>query len=189
MSIRKTAVLSFVLAAIATALAAAPGTLGDLKWDGKKYAGALLPVDTAKSYLLTGEFTAETDTKEFTFGLELFDRNKRPIWPHEVRAIPGTETETVRPAKKGDRELWVKNASSWNIAAARILALGGVHRSPGLPARSSRTSRALISNVPASTFTIFQENPSGMMTVTSAVPLERFTGSYQVKTSFASAYP
>ena len=127
--------MSLVFAVFATALAAAPGTLGDLKWDGKKYAGAIVPVDTAKSYLLTGEFTAETDTKEFTFGLELFDRNKRPIYPHEVRAIPGTETRTVRPAKKGECELWVKDASKWNLAAARILALGAKGDLSDLPAR------------------------------------------------------
>ena len=105
------------------------------KWDGKKLVSRRIPVDTARSYLLTGEFAADGDVKDFTFGLELFDRNGRTIYPHEVRAIPGTETRTTRAAKKGDRALWVEDAAKWNILAARILALGAKADLSDLPAR------------------------------------------------------
>ena len=105
------------------------------KWDGKKLVSRIMPVDTAKSYLLQGKFAAEKATEDFTFGLELFDKNKIPVYPHEVRAIPGTETHTVKAARKGDRALWVKDAAKWNIAAARILALGVSPDHSDLPAR------------------------------------------------------
>ena len=105
------------------------------KWDGKKLVSRRLPVDTARDYVLTGEFTAEKNVKDFTFGLDLYDRNGRAIYPHEVRAIPGTGTRTMRPAKKGDRMLYVEDAANWNIRAARILALGARPDLSDLPAR------------------------------------------------------
>lgn len=106
-----------------------------LNWKGKKHLGGIVPVRTSCDYLLSGEFTADDDLAGFTFGLELFDRNKRPIHPHEVRAIPGTLTRTLRPAKKGDRELRVEDASKWNIGMARIVALGAKPDLSDLPAR------------------------------------------------------
>lgn len=126
----------------AAALRAAPVTVtvtpdGGLNWklDGKKLVSRRFPVDTARDWLLTGEFTAECAVKGFTFGLELFDANGRPIWPHEVRAIAGTETRVLRAAKKGDRALWVEDAAKWNIGAARIVAFGARPDLSDLPAR------------------------------------------------------
>ena len=105
------------------------------KWDGKKLVSKRFPVDPARDCLLAGEFTAEGDVKDFTFGLELFDKNGRPIWPHEVRAIAGTETRTIRAAKKGDRVLWIEDASKWNLRSARIVALGARPDRSDLPSR------------------------------------------------------
>ena len=128
-----------VLLTAASAVAAPVAVTGgaELGWkrDGQKLVSKRLPVDTAREYLLTGEFTADGDVKEFTFGLELYDQNGRAIHPHEVRAIAGTETRTIRAAKKGDRVLYVADASKWNIGAARILALGAKPDLSDLPAR------------------------------------------------------
>ena len=108
----------------------------EFEWNGKKYLSGLLPVDVARDYVLSGSFTAEKGVSDFTFGLELFDRNKAPIHPHEVRAIADTETRTVKPAKRGDRQLYVKDASKWNIGAARIVAVGVSPDLQDLPARN-----------------------------------------------------
>ena len=126
--------LSALLCLVATVSAFAGSV--DLKWNGKKYLSGLLPVDAARDYILSGGFTAEKGVSGFTFGLELFDRNKTPIHPHEVRAIAGTETRTVKPAKQGDRELYVEDASKWDIAAARIVAVGVSPDLRDLPARN-----------------------------------------------------
>ena len=46
---------------------------------GKRSSGALVAVDPGRSYLLTCEFQAETETADISFGLEVFDKQKRPI--------------------------------------------------------------------------------------------------------------
>ena len=129
------AALFAAVSAVASPVTVTGGADLGWKWDGKKLVSKRLPVDPERDYLLAGEFAAECDVKGFTFGLELFDKNGRPIWPHEVRAIAGTETRTVRAAKRGDRVLYVADASKWNIGAARILALGAKPDLSDLPAR------------------------------------------------------
>jgi hypothetical protein len=125
----------FALLCLAAPLTVSAGS-SELKWNGKKYLSGLLPIDAARNYILSGSFTAEKDVSGFTFGLELFDGNKVPIHPHEVRAIVGTETCTVKAAKQGDRELYVADASRWDIRAARIVAVGVSPDLKDLPARN-----------------------------------------------------
>ena len=125
----------FALLCLAATVPASAGNI-DLKWNGKKYLSGLLPVDAARHYILSGGFTAEKNVSGFTFGLELFDGDKVPIHPHEVRAIPGTGTRTVKAAKRGDRELYVEDASKWDIRAARIVAVGVSPDLKDLPARN-----------------------------------------------------
>ena len=140
MEVKKLLLALAALFAAVWSCAAPPVTVAEgaslgWKWDGKKLVSRRFPVDTARDYVLTGEFTAERAVKGFTFGLELYDKNGRPIWPHEVRAIAGTETRVLRAAKKGDSVLYVADASNWNIGAARIVAFGARPDLSDLPAR------------------------------------------------------
>ena len=52
---------------------------------GKRSSGTLVAVYPGRSYLLSGEFKAESGTADLSFGLEVFDKQKRPIQPHMVR--------------------------------------------------------------------------------------------------------
>lgn len=104
--------------------------------DGKKVVSELIPVDPACNYLLAGQFRANGECSGFSFGLQMFDENRRPIHPHSVNAITGTETVLTQPAKKGDRFLLVRDASAWKLQQGKVVALGIQPKLADLPART-----------------------------------------------------
>ncbi len=74
-----------------------------------------IPVDMESDYKLSGWFrsSGEADSK-FFFGVIPYDKDKKEILP-QYTYVPwrGTETVLVKECKKGDKQLWVKNASKW----------------------------------------------------------------------------
>ena len=72
-----------------------------------------LPADPAKKYRLSGEFRAKDGTvpARVYFGLIPLDAEGKQIQPYHIHVIPGSATETVADAKKGDKNLLVRKAS------------------------------------------------------------------------------
>lgn len=104
--------------------------------DGKSLKSEPIPVDTARNYVLSGEFKPVGKVGSFSFGLELLREDKRVIQPHSVFAIPGTETKLVKDVSKGDTAIHVKDASNWKIANGRVAALWAKPELRDLPAQA-----------------------------------------------------
>ena len=83
--------------------------------DKKQIYSRMIPVDTNKIYTLSGWFrSADKDLPASTsFGLELYDKNKRLIRALNVDAVPGTESALSTEAVKGAKELLVINNANW----------------------------------------------------------------------------
>ena len=81
---------------------------------GSRAASKMFPVDPGKAWLLEGEFQAESPT-ELSFGLELFDGDKKAVHGFLFTEASGTATELVTPARKGDTVLMLKDASRWQL--------------------------------------------------------------------------
>lgn len=116
------AVSAFVLAAEPVTLtgdAVVPSSDGAMELvPGKRvWTQEMVPVDPAKSYILSGEFRTVkepgTNSPAVFLGVISYDAKKRHIARSMVDAIEGTETELVAPAAKGDKTLIVKDASKW----------------------------------------------------------------------------
>ena len=116
------AVSAFVLAAEPVTLtgdAVVPSSDGAMELvPGKRvWTQEMVPVDPAKSYILSGEFRTVkepgTNSPAVFLGVISYDAQKRQIARSMVDAIEGTETELVAPAAKGDKTLIVKDASKW----------------------------------------------------------------------------
>lgn len=112
--------------AVFPAAAAVPATVGGeaaFERKGKRIVSTeFVELDPARKYLLTGEFRSGEGKGKLSFGLNQYDQRKRLISPHLVNPVAGTETELRRAVKKGDTELFVKDASKWKPAAGKIVA-------------------------------------------------------------------
>ncbi|NCU32444.1 MAG: hypothetical protein EOM23_05835 [Candidatus Moranbacteria bacterium] len=76
----------------------------------------LIPVDTTKTYKISGWFKSADDKKTNLYlGLMPLDADKKHIQCVFVNALPGSETELAEPCKAEDTVLKVKDASKWVI--------------------------------------------------------------------------
>ncbi len=73
----------------------------------------LFPVDTAKTYELSGWFKATAKSMKILFGLIPYDEKKHQIRSWNINPVKGTETELTAPCQPGDNFIKVKNASNW----------------------------------------------------------------------------
>lgn len=73
-----------------------------------------LPVDTNKTYILSGEFKGTGATGAIChFGLQCLNDKEQKIHPRYINMHPYTDTELVAPCTYSDKVLKVKNASKW----------------------------------------------------------------------------
>ena len=85
---------------------------------GYKFSGKLIGNDGGKA----------------TVGLTFYDIAKRRIYPSQVNAVAGTETELVNPVKKGDSVFIVKDAAKWrNPKQASIIVFNAKKDCSDLP--------------------------------------------------------
>ena len=69
---------------------------------------------------LSGEFRTDGEPTEVVLGMELFDKDGNQIYPFVFTAFPGTETTLVKPLRKGDTTLVVKEARNWNAKLGKL---------------------------------------------------------------------
>ncbi|MBP5531020.1 MAG: hypothetical protein J6Y54_03195, partial [Lentisphaeria bacterium] len=69
---------------------------------------------------LSGEFRTDGEPTEVVLGMELLDKDGNQIYPFVFTAFPGTETTLVKPVKKGDTTLVVKEARNWNAKLGKL---------------------------------------------------------------------
>lgn len=75
-----------------------------------------IPVDTAKTYKISGWFKSADDKKtNLYFGLMPLDADKKQIQVSFVNVLAGSEAELAEPCKAEDTILKVKDASKWII--------------------------------------------------------------------------
>ena len=119
--------LTLAFAAAAFALMAQPVTLtgkavaptaeGAMELAPDQFASTakMFPVDPAKKYIISGEFRSEgkagVNAPAVLLGVIPFDGSKRQIARSMVDAIANTETELAAAVRKGDKTLFVKDAS------------------------------------------------------------------------------
>lgn len=73
-----------------------------------------IPVDTAKTYKLSGFFKSADDKKVSLYlGLMPYDARNVPIYCHNINAVPDTDTELAEACQKGDTVLKIKDAGKW----------------------------------------------------------------------------
>jgi hypothetical protein len=73
-----------------------------------------IPVDTAKTYKLSGFFKSADNKKvNLYFGLIACDAKNVPIYCHNINAVPDTDTELAEACQKGDTVLKIKDAGKW----------------------------------------------------------------------------
>lgn len=77
------------------------------------FSEALIPVDPNAHYELSGFFMSEEGTANVYLGFDCYDVDQRRITSVEITPIPGTETELLEDANKGDEVLKIKNGSAW----------------------------------------------------------------------------
>ena len=71
-------------------------------------------------YRLSGEFRTDGEPAEVSLGVEFYDKNGDQIYPFLYTAFPGTETTLVKPLRKGDTTLVVKDARNWNAKLGKL---------------------------------------------------------------------
>ena len=123
--------LTLAFAAAAFALMAQPVTLNgkavaptaegamELAPDQFASTAKMFPVDPAKKYIISGEFRSDGkagNAPAVLLGVIPFDGSKRQIARSMVDAIANTETELAAAVRKGDKTLFVKDASKWKKA-------------------------------------------------------------------------
>ena len=76
----------------------------------------LIPVDTTKTYKISGCFKSADDKKTNLYlGLMPLDADKKHIQCFFVNASAGSESELAEPCKAEDSVLKVKDASKWTV--------------------------------------------------------------------------
>lgn len=76
---------------------------------------ALIPIDPAKTYRLSGWFkSASPEQKSVTsFGLRMLNEKKELITRTNVTIVPESDTEVVEDATVGAKSLLIRDASKW----------------------------------------------------------------------------
>ena len=82
-------------------------------------ASPYIPVDPAKKYRLSGKFRLVNPPAEkagkLKFGIQTYDKNKRPIQPEHTAVINRTATELTAAAEYGQRSVTIANGKTWRI--------------------------------------------------------------------------
>lgn len=82
-------------------------------------ASPYIPVDPAKKYRLSGKFRLVNPPAEkagrLKFGIQTYDKNKRPIQPEHTTVINRTATELTAAAEYGQRNVTIANGKTWRI--------------------------------------------------------------------------
>ena len=73
-----------------------------------------------KFWNLSGEFRTDGEPTEVVLGMELLDKDGNQIYPFMFTAFPGTETTLVKPLRKGDATLVVKDGRNWNAKLGKL---------------------------------------------------------------------
>lgn len=93
-----------------------------------------IPIDTSKTYRLSGKFKAEGKFSRLLFGFIPQNQSGQAIMPQNVNAIPGTETELADDVFKGQTKIPVKDASKWlNSQKQTFMALNADDSGKDLP--------------------------------------------------------
>lgn len=88
-----------------------------LKGNAILFSARTLVLDPAKKYKISGDFRlkeGEISGRVF-LGYAPYDAQGKPISPAAVNATSKSDTEIARAAKKGDKVIFVKDASKWNM--------------------------------------------------------------------------
>ena len=82
-------------------------------------AAPYIPVDPAKKYRLSGKFRLVNPPAEkagkLKFGIQTYDKNKRPIQPEHTTVINRTATTLVAAAEYGQSSVTVADGKTWRI--------------------------------------------------------------------------
>ena len=82
-------------------------------------ASPYIPVDPAKKYRLSGKFRLVNPPAEkagkLKFGIQTYDKNKRPIQPEHTTVINRTATTLTAAAEYGQRSVTIANGKIWRI--------------------------------------------------------------------------
>ena len=82
-------------------------------------AAPYIPVDPAKKYRLSGKFRLAAPLAEkpgkLKFGIQTYDKDKRPIQPEHTTVINRTATTLVTPAEYGQTKVTIANGKTWRI--------------------------------------------------------------------------
>lgn len=82
-------------------------------------AAPYIPVDPAKKYRLSGKFRLVKPLAEkpgkLKFGIQTFDKDKRPIYPEHTTVINRTATTLAAAAEYGKRTVTIAAGKSWRI--------------------------------------------------------------------------
>ena len=88
----------------------------------------IFKVDPDAVYELSGKFRSDGSgpkNKLLFFGAEAYTAGNKLIGSPQVNIFPGTETELAKDLKKGDKTVYVKDASKWNRKnRAAVIAYG-----------------------------------------------------------------
>jgi hypothetical protein len=82
-------------------------------------AAPYIPVDPAKKYCLSGKFRLAKPLAakpgKLKFGIQTYDKNKRPILSEHTTVVNRTATTLVSDAEYGQRKVTVANGKLWRI--------------------------------------------------------------------------
>ena len=82
----------------------------------------LFPVDSTKTYELSGWFKATAPEVNLVFGLFVYNKEKRFIASTNINEVKGTLTELIAPCEPGSKILKVKDASKWKASRSHAVA-------------------------------------------------------------------
>jgi len=82
----------------------------------------LFPVDSTKTYELSGWFKATAPEGNLVFGLFVYNKEKRFIASTNINEVKGTLTELIAPCEPGSKILKVKDASKWKASNRHAVA-------------------------------------------------------------------
>jgi hypothetical protein len=86
-----------------------------LKGNGIVFSKAIVSIDPAKTYQVSGFFKAVPGSKEgrFYLGVQPFTSDNVWIPPCQVNPVAGTDTELTEPCKPEDKVIKIKSGSGW----------------------------------------------------------------------------
>ena len=111
-------------------------------------AAPYIPVDPAKKYRLSGKFRLAKPLAakpgKLKFGIQTYDKNKRPILSEHTTVINNTATTLVSAAEYGQRTVTIANGKAWRIMPNYShIAFGAQNDFSDLPNRSAAAITAV----------------------------------------------